>query len=189
MDYKKLISVLALFLLSVSGRWLYAQSSGFAQFMGINLRVDEPSLGKAQCASHAREFHDWVCDQGKRTQDPNSRATADFIIKPGDYLLHFIDLYDVADINFNTVVATYDVDNSAYSDLVASETYNVYRANDYDWIFSPTDPNDLLYHHYRVICTGPLNNQTRLQIKNCNFRHGKEKMEQRRQARHSQGSL
>ena len=42
---------------------------------------------------------------------------------------------------------------------------------------------------YGIYCTGPLNNQTRLQIKNCNFRHGKEKMEQRRQARHSQGSL
>jgi transposase-like protein len=30
-------------------------------------------------------------------------------------------------------------------------------------------------HIFLHVCTGPLNNQTRLQIKNCNFRHEKKK--------------
>ncbi|HFA51483.1 MAG TPA: T9SS type A sorting domain-containing protein [Bacteroidetes bacterium] len=124
-----------------------SQSSGFGQFMGINLRVDEPSLGKAQCVSHAREFHDWIRDQGKWVQDDNSEAVVDYLVKPDIDLLsgQTYNLYDLSDEDLINAVGTLNTNTAEYA--IGSNTFHAYWYNTYDEVWVG---NNHLRSHLRV---------------------------------------
>lgn len=75
------------------------------QFLGVNLLRQDP-IEKAECVGFAREFHDWVIDQGKTIENGKASATFYYVPDTSDGTMS-TGIYDLLDSQ-GTSIGTYN---------------------------------------------------------------------------------